>query len=96
MGILRLSRPVDGGGSLRRLRVEVDGREVAALRPRGNAEVPLAAGPHTAVARLDWNSSAPLEFTVDADEEVRIEVAVPVSSWDTVLRPRSALRLRRL
>jgi hypothetical protein len=96
VGILRLSRPVDGGGSLRRLRVEVDGREVAALRPRTTVDVPLPAGTHTAVARLDWSSSEPLEFTVDDDGEVPVEVAVPVSSWDSVLRPRSALRIRRL
>ena len=41
-----MTRPYDGGGILRRLRVEVDGQQVAALKQQGSVDLELAAGRH--------------------------------------------------
>jgi hypothetical protein len=93
---LRLSRPHDGGGILRRLRVEVDGREVAALKQGETTAVPVPAGGHSVKGRMDWTSSPLLDVEVAEDEEVRIEVALPLSAlWDMVRRPGSALTIQR-
>jgi hypothetical protein len=49
------------------------------------------------VGRLDWTRSPALDVDVVADEEVRIEVALPFSAlWNMLLRPRTALAIRRL
>jgi hypothetical protein len=94
---LRLERPHDGGGILRRLRVEVDGREVAALPQGKSVAVPVAAGAHSVMGRMDWTSSPALDVEVAEGDEVRIEVALPLSAmWNMLRRPRSALTIRRL
>jgi hypothetical protein len=93
---LRLSRPHDGGGILRRLRVEVDGQDVAALKQGESVAVPVPSGAHSVRGRLDWTSSPPLEVEVVDDDEVRIEVALPLSAiWNMIRRPGSALTIQR-
>ena len=97
MATLHLQRRLDGGGILRRLLVQVDGHEVAGLRQGQFVRIPLARGTHSVVGRLDWTSSPALDVDVAADEEVRIEVALPFSAlWNMLLRPRTALAIRRL
>lgn len=96
MATLRLSRPHDGGGILRRLRVEVDGREVAALKQGESVAVPVPAGTHSVTGRMDWTSSPPLEVEVAENDEVRVEVALPFSAiWNMLRRPGSALTIQR-
>ena len=97
MATLHLQRRLDGGGILRRLLVQVDGHEVAGLRQGQFVRIPLARGTHSVVGRLDWTRSPALDVDVAADEEVRIEVALPFSAmWNMLLRPRTALAIRRL
>jgi hypothetical protein len=94
---LRIERPYDGGGILRRLAVEVDGRRVAALKQQRSIDVELPPGPHTVVGHMDWASSATLSIDLAEGDEVRVEVALPLSAmWDVILRPRRALSIRRL
>ena len=94
MGILRLSRPHDGGGILRRLIVAVDGREVAAVKQGESVAVRVPVGTHPVRGRMDWTSSPPLEVEVAADDEVGVEVALPFSAiWNMIRRPRSALAI---
>ena len=93
---LRLTRPHDGGGILRRLRVEVDGHEVAALRQGESVTVPLPIGAHTVIGRMDWTSSPLLDLLLAEADEVHVEVALPLSAlWNMVRRPRTALTIRR-
>ncbi|RBY85114.1 hypothetical protein [Blastococcus sp. TF02A-26] len=96
MATLRLSRPRDGGGILRRLRVLVDDREVAALRQGESAAVPLPAGTYTVRGRMDWTRTPPLTIEVADDDEVSVDVALPFSAiWDMVRRPGRALTIHR-
>jgi hypothetical protein len=97
VGRLRIERPYDGGGILRRLVVEVDGRRVAALKQRQSAEVELAPGRHTVVGHMDWASSAALEIDLAEGDDVRMEVALPLSAmWDVLRHPRRSLSIRPL
>jgi hypothetical protein len=46
---------------------------------------------------MDWTSSAALDVEVAEGDQVRIEVALPLSAmWNMPRRPRSALTVRRL
>ena len=94
---LRVARPHDGGGILRRLWVDVDGRRVAGLKQGQSAEIPLSSGRHTVTGRMDWTSSPELDIDLEEDEKVRVEVALPLSAlWNMVRRPRTALTIRRI
>lgn len=93
---LHVQRPHDGGGILRRLVVQVDGREVARLKQGESADILLPPGAHTVMGRMDWTSSPALDIDLAEDEPARVEVALPLSAlWNMVKRPRSALSIRR-
>jgi hypothetical protein len=95
MAVLRFTRPHDAGGALRRLLIEVDGRQVAALKPGKSAAVPVAPGSHAVQARMDWCTSRPLALEVGETDEVHVEATFPATAlWDMVRRPASALVLR--
>ena len=97
MASLRVERPHDGGGVLRRLRVDIDGQNVAALKQGESAEIPVPSGTHTVTGRMDWTSSPPLDIDLVEDEQVRVEVALPFSAlWNMVRRPQTALTIRRI
>ncbi len=92
-----MHRPHDGGGILRRLVVQVDGRDVARLKQGESADITLSPGQHTVVGRMDWTSTPPLDIGFADDERVRVEVALPFSAlWNMVRRPRTALTIQRL
>lgn len=94
---LRIQRPHDGGGILRRLRVEINGQRVAGLKQGESADIPLPAGTHTVLGRMDWTSSPTLDIELGDDDQVRVEVALPFSAlWNMVLRPHTALTIRRI
>jgi hypothetical protein len=82
---------------LRRLAVDIDGQQVAALKQGESADVPVTAGTHVVVGRMDWTSSPALQVEAGEGQQVRLEVALPFSAlWNMVLRPRSASSIRRL
>jgi hypothetical protein len=93
---LNVQRPHDGGGILRRLVVQVDGREVARLKQGESADIPLPPGKHTVVGSMDWTNSPALDIDLAEGEQARVEVALPLSAlWNMVRRPRTALSIRR-
>jgi hypothetical protein len=94
---LRVTRPYDGGGILRRLRVEIDGREVAVLKQYRSVDLPVPPGRHTVVGRMDWAGSASLTVDLAEDEELHLELALPLMPmWDRMQRSPRALSIRRL
>ncbi|GAB4080837.1 hypothetical protein GCM10028783_17850 [Modestobacter muralis] len=96
MASLHVQRPHDGGGILRRLVVQVDGREVARLKQGEFADVPLPPGKHTVRGSMDWTSSPELQIDLAEDEQARAGVALPISAlWNMLRRPRAALAIRR-
>jgi hypothetical protein len=62
---------------LRRIRVEVDGKEVGRLRRGERIDVPVTAGTHEVAAHLDVQHSGPVPVVVGGDELAVIEVALP-------------------
>ncbi len=99
MSSLRVVRPDDHGGRYRGLRVEVDGREVATLRPNQQVELDLPAGVHTIVGRMDWARSADLQVDLPGNDEAVavVELSLPFRAIiDTFIRPKMAVRSRRL
>jgi hypothetical protein len=90
-------RPYDGGGVLRRLRVEVDGRQVASLQQYRAVDLDLSPGRHTVVGHMDWVSSASLDLDLADGEDVQLEVALPLlPMWQVLQRPQRTLSIRRL
>lgn len=97
MAHLRLERPYDAGGILRRLTVEVDGRRVASLRQYQSAELELPPGRHTVVGLMDWTSGTTLEVDLRDDDELRLEIALPlIPMWEAMRYRHRALVARRL
>jgi hypothetical protein len=80
MGTLAIRRPNDGGGHFRRLKVYVDGAEVARLWPTRSYTAEVANGVHLVHGRMDWTTCDPLPVEVTAGETVTVEVSLPFSS----------------
>jgi hypothetical protein len=93
---IRVQRPHDGGGMLRRLVVDLDGQQVAALKQGESVDLPVSAGTYAVAGRMDWTRSPALEVEIAEGQQVRVEVALPMSAlWNMTRRPRSALSIRR-
>jgi hypothetical protein len=80
MGTLVIHRPNDYGGTFRRLKVYVDGAEVAGLLPNKTFTIEVTAGVHEVRGRMDWATCHPLPVQVPQDEVVTVEVSLPLSS----------------
>jgi hypothetical protein len=94
---VRLMRPYDGGGILRRVHVEIDGEQIARLKQYESVQLELSGGRHTVVARMDWAASAALDIDLADDERLQLEIALPLMAmWDLLQRPQRALIIRRL
>lgn len=90
-------RPYDGGGSLRRVHLEVDGEEVARLKQYHSVDLDLPSGRHTVAAHMDWAASASRDIDLADGEDVQLEVALPLlPMWDVLQRQQRALEIRRL
>jgi hypothetical protein len=80
MGTLAIKRPNDLGGYFRRLKIYVDGAEVAGLRPNKTFTIEVIAGVHEVRGRMDWRSCVPLRVQVTDGEIAPVEVSLPYSS----------------
>lgn len=78
MGSLILVRANDFGGRYRSLKVEVDGRIMAWMRPNSEETIELASGPHALIGRMDWVRSRRLDF--ELMDELKIQVSLPFSN----------------
>jgi hypothetical protein len=92
---LKVSRPHDAGGLLRQLRITVDGRRVAALRPGQCATVTVPAGRRMIQATLDWIECEPLAVEFDEGSTAVVEAWAPGRAyWQTWWNPSKALDIR--
>lgn len=92
MSTLKIYRPHDGGGLLRRLVVEVDGTVVARLKQGESVNLTVTPGSHQVQGRMDWTTSPKLELDVGPDEEAMILVQLPLSAlWNMLRKPKEAL-----
>ncbi|GAB3189781.1 hypothetical protein FHX75_111487 [Micromonospora palomenae] len=97
MATLILGRPPYDSALLRRIRVTVDGRRVAGLRPGRSASLTVESGQHVVQASLDWTRSEALTVRVGDGETVALEVSCPVRAyWQTWAAPSRALDIRRV
>lgn len=80
---------------LRRIKVTVDGRVVAALKPRETATVELAPGAHVLTASMDWARSPQLHFEIAPGGAVSVQVSLPFASvFKSFYKPNGALSVR--
>ncbi len=85
MGNLRVRRPTNQSGSMRQLKVRVDGHQVAALHPDEQAVVELDVGPHVVSGKMDWIRSNNLTVHIPAEGQLTVEVSSPFSLRNTFL-----------
>jgi len=85
MGNLRVRRPTNQSGSMRQLKVRVDGHQVAALHPDEQAVVQLSVGPHVVSGKMDWIRSNNLTVHIPAEGQLTVEVSSPFSLRNTFL-----------
>jgi hypothetical protein len=93
-GRIVVRRLDDSAGMLRRIRIEVDGTELARLRPGEVAALPVETGRHQVRARLDWTASDAVVVEVVPGRDARLTVSLPWSGlWTMISSPRSTLKL---
>jgi hypothetical protein len=64
--------------------IKIDGKRVGKLRRGETAKYPVAPGPHTVQARIDWTGSPVLPVDVSADAPTRVVVSpagLPYEFW---------------
>ncbi|WP_189194686.1 hypothetical protein [Micromonospora fulviviridis] len=79
------------------MKIEVDGEVVARLKRGARQSFDVQPGQHRVRVRVSWQSSLPVEVTLDGAETVTLEAAYSERSWrftETFLRPEGALDLR--
>ncbi len=92
MATLRVSRSGDRGAFARRMKVLVDGSELASLRPGEEASRDLAPGPHSVQAVMDWARSPVLEISLSEGDVAQVRVAFPARAyWASFVTPSRAL-----
>ena len=94
MPTLIVQRRYDGGGLLRRVKVLVDGRERACLRPGREVWLAVEPGPHLLQAHFDGTPSEDVLVAVRERDVVRCDVAVASEpSWRDWSRPAVAVEI---
>lgn len=87
MTVLRIHRPYQYVTSFAKYTLLVDGVRTAQIRSGETIEVPVSAGTHSLVAKIDWCSSNVLQLTC-LDGQVRgLEVGCRVRGWRWPLYP---------
>jgi hypothetical protein len=61
---------------LAKLKVELDGNQVAQIRDNESIQLPVAAGPHEIRVTLRWASGPTATLKVDDDETVKRKVEI--------------------
>jgi hypothetical protein len=74
-------RTRDGGDSLRKYRLEVDGSKVGVLAPESSLAVDVEPGPHVCRARIDWTGSPATAVEPRAGQTLRIHVTRAARPW---------------
>jgi hypothetical protein len=97
MGTLVVHRPDDWGGRIRRLKIFIDGAEVAGLRPNESHTAELPAGLHHVRGQMDWATCAPLPIEVPDGGTVHAEVSLPYTKvFRAFVTPKRAVQARLL
>jgi hypothetical protein len=96
-GDLVIRRPDDWGGRFRRLRILIDGAEVAGLRPNDSYTAELPAGLHEVRGQMDWATCAPLAIEVGDSGLVNVEVSLPYTAvFKAFVAPKKTVQARLL
>lgn len=83
MATVTVRRGNDPMGRMRRMRVEIDGSTAARLSVNGSESIDVSPGSHILRARMDWQSSKPLQVALSTDETITVVVG---SSWRMLTR----------
>jgi hypothetical protein len=84
--MVRVERPLDAAGILRRVVIEMDGLPLMRVGHGKSAEARIEPGRHAVRARMDWHSSRTLEVDIADGETATVQVSYRFSSIRTVLQ----------
>lgn len=85
--IIRVSRVSSFIDSFRSYRIAVDGKWVASVSAGRSIDIPVSAGRHSVVARIDWCGSPTLHCSVDPGETLNLECASNLRGFRILLGP---------
>lgn len=92
-----MRRPNDFGGRFRRLLINVDGHQVAMLKPNEHAMVELTPGRHVLVGAMDWVRSADFVVEVPVEGTLTVEISLPFKAVMALFsKSRQAIRVRQV
>ncbi|MEM8944593.1 MAG: hypothetical protein AAGD11_05355 [Planctomycetota bacterium] len=72
---IRVSRTTSLADGLRAYRIRVNGKTVGKVMPGKSVDIPVSAGQHSVVAKVDWCGSQTLDVDVRAGEVVNLQCA---------------------
>ena len=87
---------------LRSIQIYIDGEQVGAVKDGQAATFPVPSGQHEVYAKIDWQTSRPLDLTVKPGETITLECGSPLQGWKIALAkwktatPHEWVYLRRL
>lgn len=73
--LIRVTRTTSYPDRIRAYRIVIDGMEVARINAGQSVDIPVAAGMHSVVARVDWCGSPTLRFNIGDGETIHLECA---------------------
>ena len=73
--IIRVTRTKSYADRLRAFRIVVDGVERARIKAGESIDIPVDAGKHTVVAKVDWCGSNPVNLTTEVNSTITLECA---------------------
>ncbi len=85
--VIRMTRTKSYSDRIRAYRIEVDGIESARINAGETVEIPVYAGTHSVIAKIDWCSSPMLSCTVSAGETVELECGSNLQGLRVFLGP---------
>ncbi len=83
--MLTITRDTGYADKLRSYQIELDGQNVGAINDGEILTLPLEAGDHSLVLRIDWGRSNKAQFTSNANEEIQFHCASALRGWNAIL-----------
>jgi len=86
----------------RSIQIYIDGRQVGIVKDGQSVSFRVASGRHEVYAKIDWQTSRPLDLAVEPGRSITLECGSPLQGWKIALAkwkaatPHEWIYLRRL
>lgn len=75
MAKIKIHRSSEYTNKLRNINLWLDSQKIGEIRDGESIEFEVSPGKHTLIARIDWTSSNPIEFTIDSEQLIHFNLS---------------------